>query len=263
MRDDLGSYQPQPLLLLDTNAVHSVQLYLRFAERHNLPPIGDASDDPVEELKKEFGQRGQTFQSYNTGRKIANYLRDKNTSGTRIEYSPVTRLELTCGLLRGRAILEAAKEGPLLRMWNRMDEREIFHRLKTTDYIEVQKDMEGLEEFFGAGGINIAETDPGLMTDVWLLARLLLGVVFLDLGDSAVYASSLLVEANELITIDGYFRWIANQIENPGAVQDTEEKIYFQQAKEKLVEYVSRAIDISASGVHLPKAPDPSKLDRQ
>jgi hypothetical protein len=244
----------QPLLFLDTNAVHHARLYLGFARQHDLPPVGGSTGDPAAELKKAFGQRGQTLRSFDTGRKIVTYLQDRHDSGARIEYSPVTRLELVCGLLRGRAVLDAANEGIPHRMWNRIDEHEVFHRLSVKDYTEIQTDAEGLEELFQVGGIRLVETDPRRMSEVWRLAQLLLGVVFLDVGDSAVYASSLLAEADELLTTNGYLHWIANAIENPGGIQEPEEQTYFHQARSKLVQLVSQAIGIEVSEVHLPKA---------
>lgn len=251
---EISSALYQPLLFLDTNAVHYTRLYVGFARQHDLPPVGGSTGDPVAALKKTFGQRGQTLSSFDTGRKIVTYLKDKHDSGARVEYSPVTRLELVCGLLRGKAVLDAANEGIPHRMWNRIDEREVFHRLSAEDYTEVQTDAEGLEELFQAGGIKLVETDPRRMSEVWRLVQLLLSVVFLDFGDSAVYASSLLAEADELLTTDGYLHWIANAIENPGGIQEPEERAYFHQARSKVIQLVSEAISIGVSEVRLPKA---------
>jgi hypothetical protein len=251
---EISSALYQPLLFLDTNVVHHTRLYLGFARQHDLLPVGGSTGDPIVELKKAFDQRSQTFHSFDTGRKIVNYLRGLHDSGARIEYSPVTRLELVCGLLRGKAVLDAANEGIPHRIWNRIDEREIFHRLSVENYTEVQTDAEGLEDLFQAGGIKLVETDPGRMSEVWRLAQLLLSVVFLDLGDSAVYASSLLAEAEELLTTDSYLHWVANAIENPGGIQETEEQAYFHQARAKVVQLVSEAIGIGVSEVCLPKA---------
>jgi hypothetical protein len=140
-------------------------------------------------------------------------------------------------------------------MWNRIDEHEVFHRLSVEAYTETQTDAEGLEELFQAGGIRLIETNPRRMSEVWRLAQLLLGVIFLDVGDSAVYASSLLAEADELLTTDRYLHWIANGIENPGGIQRPEEQAYFHQARTKVVDLVSKAIGIEVSEVRLPKAP--------
>jgi len=240
----------QPVLFLDTNAVHYIRLYLKFAIDHNLPPVGSSTTDPVEEIKKAFV--GRTRGSYEKGLKLTEYLRNRVATGARIEYSPITPLEIACGLLRGAGIVDATSEGITHRMWSQINQDEILNRLRPDTYEQIRFATDDLEDDFEKAGITIGEANPEMMRDVWMLARQILTVIFLDVGDSIVYASALLAIADELITRDGYFNKVINGIENPdSAVPD--EQDYFRQVHDKIVDFVSAAIRINPSDVKLPK----------
>lgn len=247
--------QFQPLLFLDTNALHYARLYLGFAKQHNLPPVGTSTDNPDDIIENRYRNRKKTGQSFKTGRKLVNYLLNSCNEGARIEYSPVTKVELMCGQLRGKAMLNAAEEGIPYRMWNRIDEREILDRLQSDVYAEVWQEMENLDELFSSAGIDIEESNRERMKSVWLMAQQILRFVFLDLGDCAVYASALLAEADELITDDGYFRDLVNAIENANVHREVEKREYFGKLETELKQIVADAIGIKASEVKLPKAP--------
>jgi len=231
-----------PLLFLDTNVMHFARLYLCFAQKHDLPPLGSSQQDPDEILEGTYRGRTRVFQNHVAGRKIVEYLRGRCESGARVEFSPMSQLELVCGLLRGRAVLDAADEGIPSRMWNRMDEDEILDRLRTDTYDEVQRDTGEIEDQFLAAGIILHETDPQRTREIWSVSRRLLGLVFLDTSDCAVYASALLAEADELLTADVYFRGIVNRLANPAGIPDPESKKRFEQARELLIKLISEAI---------------------
>lgn len=241
----------QPVVFVDTNAVHFARLFLRFARRCDLRPVGTDPTDPEEAIKQEFV--GQTQDSYERGRKLVNYLVDQSNAGVRLEYSPVTRLELATGLLRGKAVLNAAEQGLAHRMWSRMDETEILNRLDSSAFADIQDIMGELEEDFGEAGILLVEADPGKLSEVWSLASRIIGITYLDLGDCAVYASTLLAEADELITADKYFRQVADRVQNPGGAPPAQQP-YFVDANNKMKVLLSEAIGISTSEIVLPKA---------
>ncbi len=247
--------QFQPLLFLDTNALHYARLYLGFAKEHNLRPFGTSSDNPDDIIENRYRNRTKTCQSFKTGRKLVDYLLKSCNEGARIEYSPVTKVELTCGKLRGKAMLNAAEEGISYRMWNRIDEREILDRLQSDVYEEVWQEMENIDDLFSSAGIDIEESNPERMKSVWLMAGQVLRFVFLDLGDCAVYASALLAETDELITDDGYFRMVVNAIQNANVHPVVEKREYFGKVETELKQIVADAIGIEVSEVKLPKAP--------
>lgn len=242
----------QHRLFLDTNAVHFARLYIIFAKEHSLPPVGDSADDPKDKIKQTFS--GGTQNSYQNGRRLVDYLLQRSEDDWRIEYSPVAQLELASGLLRGKAMLEAASEGFTHRMWNRMDEREILDRLSPEHFAEVAEAISKLGAEFQSVGIDLIKADPNEMSEVWTLASQVIGVTFLDLGDCAVYASALLAEADEILTNDGYFREIVSNLENPGGAKP-HQKEYFQEASRRLKKILVDAISVSDAEVKLPTAP--------
>lgn len=242
----------RPLLFLDTNAVHFARLYIEFAKAKDLAPLGGRPDDPLEEIKNEFV--GSTQTSYKRGHDLVNYLREQTDLDARIEYSPVTRSELACGLLRGKAILEAAGEGYANRMWTRMDEKEILASLTSDHFSDISYVVNELDTQFADAGIDLAASDPKEMRDIWSLAPQILGIVFLDLGDCAVYASALLAEADELVTADRYLKEVATYMENPGGATPTQEAFY-RDANKKLKTVLTTIRSRKITEVKLPKAP--------
>lgn len=198
-------------LFLDTNAVHMGRLYLDLARSKGIPK--DAEVETAKTLLKDLVPKGQALKSYEAGLRVVYYLRSRQDS-PQIEYAPVTRLELLCGLLRGQAMLAAAHETIPNRMWNRLDEFEILERLDPDNY-EKTADIGDITETFADYGITVNESDPKRMPEVWDLSRHLLGCVYLDVGDCVVYASALLAQADELLTKDEYFRTVVNGVRNP------------------------------------------------
>lgn len=196
---------------------------------------------------------GRARKNHERGLKLVEHLREQTDAGAQIEYSPVTRLELTAGLLRGKALLEVAKEGVAHRMWSRMDEREILASLGSGHFAEVSSVVGNLESDFDEGGIGLVQADPGKMSEVWTLAPQVLGIVFLDLGDCAIYASALLAEANEFITADGYFREVVGYTENPGSAKP-HQQTFFRDANGKMKALLASAIGVGVSEIILPKA---------
>lgn len=239
-------------LFVDTNTVHYARLFLRFAKKRDLPPVGTGPGNSEEEIKQEFV--GQAQFNHDRGRKLVDYLLKQGNREARIEYSPVTRLELTAGLLRGKAILHAAEEGVAHRMWNRMDETEILSRLDPSAFADILNSVSDLETDFDEAGIVLVEADPKKQSETWSLASQILGVTFLDLGDCAIYASALLAEADELVTADNYFRQVVNYMQNPGGAMP-HQRAYFRDANNKMKILLSGAIGINVSEVVLPKAP--------
>lgn len=243
----------QPLVFLDTNVVHYVRLYLSLARDQSLPPFGAGSGDINNDLNAACGRAGKAIHSYRSGHKYFEYLEAACNAGTAVEYSPITRLELVCNTLRGRAVLHAASEGMPSRMWSRMYEDEILHRLELNVYEEVGKEADEIDNLFGSAGVTIREISPRRMSEVWPVAKLLLGLIFLEVGDCLVYTSALLAEADELWTSDGYFKNVTTWIENPGG-SPPNKQTYFRDVKDRIVALVARARSIAESDVHLPKS---------
>ncbi len=242
--------EQEPVLVLDTSAMHSACLYLRLARDGGLWPFGGECHAASSALKA--GHVGRTRDNLKQGLRLVYHLKHRSDAGARIEYPPVGRIELACGLLRGQAILDAANEGMPHRMWTRIDELEVLDRLSGEAYLSVAAVLDSLEDHFTDAGIALDRTDPGHARDNWALAGELLRLVFLDLGDSIVYASAALALADDLVTTDRYLRRVANAIRNPAGFAAREEQ--FTRAKQEVVRLISEALGMAEGDVRLPTA---------
>jgi hypothetical protein len=244
----------QEVVFLDTNTLHYARLYLRFAIEKKLPPFKEREDSEIDtEIDKHW--KGRTQEKIKKSKKLIRNLQRRNRKGDRIVYSPISYQELACGILKGKAIVDAAGQNTL-RMWNRMDEDEIFERLLFCYYGESDEEIGGLETEFENADINLIQASRTSMYEVWIIARNLLKYVFLDVGDSIIYASALLELANELRTGDKYFRTIANGISNPKYYEkkDTKKYQHFDKTQKSLRKLLSETAKFNESDILFPKA---------
>jgi len=242
--------KPVPLLFLDTNALHYARLHLDFLRKHCLVPFGPCTDPPSEVLQRVM--RGKMVDGYEKGKKVVQYLKHQASKGARVEFAPVTRLEMACGLLRGRAILSAAGEGIPGQMWSRFSEADIALRLGASAYGFAQRTTAEIEDQFDAVGIEISETDPTRSPEVWALARFLLGLVFLDVGDCAVYASAVVAMAEKVITYDRYLANTATYLRNPASAPEGPQRQWYTKANRRLLAGLSRNLGVKPGAISLP-----------
>lgn len=243
-----------PLFFLDTNSMHYGSLLLRFARDAGLWPFSPhtGSEHLLRVLQESYV--GRTLDSFMNGLRLVQFLRERCDEGARIEYCPITNLELMCGRLRGRAIEIAAQEGIPYRLWSPVEEREILGRLNREIYRDVHEDTATIEELFQNASVALSQTDPERIRDIWTLTSSILGIIYIDAPDCMVYSSALLAEANVLITYDAYLRYVAHAIENPAGIANAEERLYFADVRTRLVDLVSTALGIAAVEVELPTA---------
>jgi hypothetical protein len=243
----------QPLLFLDTNALHFTRLYLAYAKKNNVAPFNGTPEDAEKQLKTEFGNRGDALKGFLKGKKVAETLAKETSDGKRIEYSPVARVEMHCGYLKGRAICAAAHQAMPSRWWSKIDDTEIFHRLDRAAYSEICSDAQQIEVLFGDAGILISETDPSNLREMWALTEAVLNVVFLDYGDCSIYAAAISSMADEILTYDGYLNFVANGLYNPGGTPP-EHQDHFKWAQSTLANVVSIVTGQNQAEVQFPKA---------
>lgn len=229
---------------LDTNALHFIHLYLTFAEEQSLYPFAPeeaAIAEAEEHLGREHG--GELRKRLKQGLDIVASLA---RSDVRIEYSPVSELELMAGRARGRAVENAAKEGIPDRMWTRFREEEISARLTTADLTDIRTKVEGLGSALERAGILATVSDPRRTRDVFDLAKDITGLVYLEMADSVIYASALIAGADYLITGDEYFRRTVNRIR-------TGQKPY-EEARRKLRDVIGQITLDHSDRIALPEA---------
>jgi hypothetical protein len=218
-----------------------------------LPPFGPTSADIEGDLTRICGKSSYPLNSYKTGFALFRELVRKTDDGWRLEYSPFTHLELACGSLRGIAIENAVKEKMPSRWWNRMDEREILDRLRLDTYNDVRKEIDEIETLFDSVGIIMSQFDMNRLSEVLEIAKALLGLIFLDVGDCLIYACGLVGLADEFWTSDGYLRNVITWIENPGSAP-ADKQAYFQEVRNGVIDELSKVISIDPAAIQLPKA---------
>ncbi|HEV2396594.1 MAG TPA: hypothetical protein VGS27_06620 [Candidatus Sulfotelmatobacter sp.] len=247
--------QYPPLIFLDSNNLHWARLYIDFAEQQNLPPFALADLPSADDtLKQHF--TGRTLKDYIKGRKIVTYLRQRcSDDAAQVEFSPITSLEITCGLLRGNAIREAAGEGVTHRMWGKIDELEILERLQANAYQEVHQHTSDVEPQFDKVGITLREISSDRLQEAWSLSRSILRYVYLEVGDALVVSSALLAEAEELLTGDRYVRDVVNRIQNADGLVEPD-KSYYKPVQTAVKNAVAAIIGVAPEDIRLPRAPE-------
>jgi len=247
-------------IFLDTNALHFCRLWLEIARQEEVYPFGSNFNDAKsldDKIKQVLGQGGSANSSYASGYKIVHHLREVTIDSEgrtigNIMFAPMTRLEASCGALRGKAILAAAQERVSSRWWNRVDENEIIGRLIAEDYTDVLNDIKGIEDdFFGAGMTILAARNEEL-TFIWFLADTLFGLVFTDPTDCLIYATALLLASDEIISEDAYLRKVITSIHNPGA-SPLGQHDYFFTVQAKVRQCLAGISGVSESEIILPR----------
>ena len=144
-------------------------------------------------------------------RKGLNAIDDLSTGDVRIEYSPLSELELIEGRARGRAIEKAAKEGIPDRMWTRIRGKEIDARLGTEDLADIWTRIGSLSSLLQEVEIQVSVSSRPA-SEVFDLAKEVGRLIYLEFADIVIYASALAAEAEYLLTFDHYLANTVNRV---------------------------------------------------
>ena len=230
------------VVFLDTNALHFIRLYI-WTKEQGLDPASTQGDGVAEAKKQTAKHRGNLEKRLEQGRKIVASLARPDV---RVEYSPVSELELMAGRAKGKAMENAAREGIPDRMWTRFREEEISVRLKVADLTDIRTRVEGLGPALERAGISATVSNPSRTRDVLDLAKDITGLVYLGMADSVIYASALVAGADYLITRDMYFRKTVNRVRSGQKPYD--------EAKQQLRDRIARITLDTPNDVGLPEA---------
>lgn len=243
------STEYRTVAFLDTNALHFVGLYITHAKGNGLYPFGSRADDrrSIAEAKQHLDSMPEV-KSTKSLRDGLDVLAWTSREAVRVEYSPITELELMAGRLRGRALEVAAKEGVPDRMWTRFygNEDGISSRLQPDDLEMVKIRVEEIESNLEKTGF-VVTVSVERAREILDLAKELAGLIYMGVTDYIIYASALSAQAEYLITNDGYFSKVVN--ETPDEIN------------RRIRERVGQMLGISSDDdVVLPEARKPGKL---
>lgn len=213
-----------PLLevaFLDTNVLHFVDLYLRQAKGQGLFPFGGDVLSARKHLDDTMEYKSLK-DSLKKGLNVIEHLRSKDC---RVEYSPVSEIELMAGRARGKAIEKAAGEGIPDRMWTRFSETEIGDRLLATDLAGIRKTVEGLGRLLDDAGIDATVARADRSRDVLKLAKCVTGIVYMSAVDSMVYAGAIVAEADDVISDDDYLKKTVNRLKTKESLLEARQRL--------------------------------------
>ena len=202
------------VLFLDTNSLHYLDLFIRFSEETGL--IGEANRGTVDQRIDSLAS-GNYRDGIRCGCNIVHFALQEDAL---VEYSPVSKIELIAGRVKGAVIENAAKEGIPDRMWSKMYEREIRDRSIAQDLKRIRTRVDDLGSVLDRWSVTLVYGNSGSQTiDVLELASVVVGMVYMSTADSIVYAGAIAAKADYFITGDSYLRETVNLIHNPSKRQ--------------------------------------------
>ncbi len=235
----------QQVALLDTNTLHYVGLYLKYARERILFPFGEecAKAAAIENVN-EFAE-AELKRSLNRGLQVIDLL---STLDVRVEYSPVSELELVTGRTKGKAIMSLAKEGVPDRMWSRFPRETIIRdRIGLNDMAKIKEGINSLAILLAESGVAVKTHAREQTGDALELAKSINGLVYMEPLDSIIYASTLIARADYLFTSDKYLRKTVNLIGRGEGGR-------YEEINQRLKERVSQITLGTADEVELPSA---------
>lgn len=257
MTENVAAYQRA--VLVDTNSVHYIRGYLRFAREHNLPPFGPQTN--WEQTRAALPQNlpAGYQDALRRGYRTLGFVQRLVTEEATILVSPFTQLELLHGLLEGRAHQRLAEANTPYRMRQRLSDlsKLVTFHLRTTDADEavqdVDKMVEELREVIG-DAVDLARKQDDLR-EILSVCRVIQSSVFIDPVDCLIYGNALVVEAEVVISNDEHLREVINRIAEPWTEGNPELRPLWENANHKLKEKLSEIIAAPLAQIVLPRCP--------
>ena len=208
------------VVFLDTNVLHYVSLYVSTAKERGLFPF----DSDATAAAKHLSSMKETHlaKSLGTGLRVVTALRRDDPY---VEYSTASELELLAGRVKGHAIEKAAAEGIPDRMWSRLGERAINERLLASDFTRIARGVNRIGEMLEDAGIDATVSNTDGARDVLAIAKEVMGLVYLSVIDSVIYAEAIAAQADQIISADRYLRETIHGIKEDTAADGTRTRL--------------------------------------
>ena len=246
----------QKMAFLDTNALHYMGIYLTHSNKYKYPNIREDTKSELERRLEDNKERENSNDAYiksvRQGFGVIDFLRAGNI---RVEYSPISELELISGRIKGAAILAAARESIPDRMWSQFREPEVRERMSITETRQVSARMNVFLETLKELEISIGYSDLQKDRDVLGLAKEIVSLVYMAGMDSIIYAWAIFSRADYLITFDKSFKEVIDSVQKP--VDD-----HYRYIASKLKRCVREVTLVNEEEIVLPRVPKvPWKAD--
>lgn len=251
-------HSERKLAFLDTNTLHYVDLYLQRAKRDKMYPyveLDENDSDHVCQVNRALQQLDRCMPKKEDKRLLEGYQRGVRALAflrlreARVQYSPVSELELSMTRTQGSALVAAAKERIPGRIWSKLvtSEEQIKLWVKSHELHEIRRGIEEMVERLREVHIEVTESSERTR-EIWDVARGITGLLYLSVEDCIIFASALVASAEYLLTVDGYLKTIVNTVHNPENRDDID-------VQENLRLLVSDSTRLDPDTVIFPSAP--------
>lgn len=212
----------RPTVFLDSNALHFLSTYLRYAHEFGFPPYSRHKAD-LTWIRNELEQRmpGDIANLVINGAKTLAFLQSiTRNDGAAVFCSRLSKAELLYGILDGQAHFRLAREGLSYRMRQRVRDLSqlVAMCLEREDYERLVREVDNLFELLNDNGISIdmVEEDASNFEIVATFAEFMQKNVFLDVLDCWMYGCAVTVQAERIITFDSYFKSVICKVRSSG-----------------------------------------------
>ena len=195
------------------------------------------------------------LEGYQKGVRALAFLRKKDA---RIQYSPISELELSAGRLKGKAVEALAKEQVPDRMWSNLvtNDRQVAARITQRNCRDIRSGIDKLVSRLGKVDIEVMKDNSGPIGEVWDIANGITGILYMTPADCIIFASALAASAEYLLTNDGYLREVVNRVRQAGSAHD-------KAVQDKIRDLMSSITLHNAKDLRFPVAPLYHKKERK
>ncbi len=246
-------------VLVDTNAVHFLMVYLSYARCHGLAPFGSQRewDDIRASLPTTMPDSRKSH--YQKGYRTLGYLQKLSDEDSRILISPFTKLELLHGLIEGRVHLRLSEGGMPYRMRQKLLEVNelVNYNLHIEDCDSIQNELTSFKDALSDcinGKIDMANVQ-GHLKEIISLCQVIQSVIFIEPLDCLIYSNSLIVEADLVVSYDKFLKTTISRIAEPETENNIELKSLWQEAQSKIRKALAGIISVPEEEIILPKCP--------
>ena len=203
----------QCVVVLDTNVLHCVRLYLSYAKGRLRYPYKGVQWSSTEKYIGKRVDEVKVREALLCGGRVLHFM---NLNGAEISRCSAVELEWfrleAYSYALGRAVRRSRVRG---RWFSRFDDRQVNWWMTPEDRESIAASLDEAFHTFDSLGIRVSDLDPSASTDVVWLARGIMTIVHMDPLDSVVYAHALVATATHLLTSDNPFKNVVNRFQNP------------------------------------------------
>ena len=202
------------VVVLDTNVLHDLRLYLSYAEGKKRYPNDGVAWNSTEAYIKRAVPEQKVRQALVYGGQVLHFMESNGVELVRcaaVEAEWI-RLEAYSRGLRS-AMVGSRVRG---RWFSAFGDEEVNRWMKRKDRESVVASLEEIFVRLDSLGIRISDLDRSQSSGVVPIARGIMTMVYMDPMDSVVYASSLVATATHLVTTDTRFGKVINTFRHPG-----------------------------------------------